>query len=78
MRRETITSLVLMFGDAAVVVETPLRVLRAAEPMHQMTDLGFFIPEAPDAAAIAVFAPQSRIDVRLTIERGYKLVAMRR
>ena len=46
--------------------------------MHQMTDLRLFIPKAPDAAAIAVLMPQRRIDARLTIERGYELVAVRR
>jgi hypothetical protein len=77
MRRETVSGLVVVFGHGVVVVEDPLRVLRSAGPMYQMTDLCLFIPKAPDAAAIAVFAPQRRIYVCLTVERGYELVAMR-
>src|SRR5690349_1822660 len=77
VRCETIAGFVVVFGHSAVVVEDPLGMLWAAWPMHQVADLCLFIPKAPDAAAIAVFAPQRRIDVRLTVERGYELVAMR-
>jgi hypothetical protein len=43
-----------------------------------VADLRLFIPKAPDAAAITVLMPQRGIDVRLIIERGYELVAVRR
>jgi hypothetical protein len=78
VRPETIACLIVMFGRTAVVVEDPLRMLWAAGPVDQMTDLRLFIPKAPNAAAIAVRAPQCRIDVCLTIERGHELVTVRR
>ncbi len=78
MNPETITGLVVMFGLTIVVVEDPLRMLRAARPVHQMTHLCLFIPKAPDAAPIAVFAPERQIDVCLTIQRGYEFVPVRR
>ena len=78
MRPETITGLVVMFGHTAVVVEDPLRMLRPARPVHQMANLRLFIPKAPDAAAITVFAPKRRIDVCLSVEWGYEFVAVRR
>ena len=70
MRAETIAGLVVVFRRSAVIVENPLRMLRAAGPVHQMADLGFFIPETADAASVAAFAPEHGVDVRIAIERG--------
>jgi hypothetical protein len=78
VRPETITGLVVMFGHTAVVVEDPLRMLRPARPVHQMANLRLFIPKAPDAAAITVLAPERRIYVCLSVERGHEFVAVRR
>ena len=48
---------------------------RAGAPDGQPPPL---IPKAPDAAAITVFAPERRIDMCLSVERGYEFVAVRR
>ena len=70
MRAEAIAGLVVVFDRSAVIVENPLRMLRAAGPVHQVADLRLFIPKTADAATVAAFAEERGVDVRIAIERG--------
>ena len=78
MHAEPVSRLVIV-GAAVVVVEHPARVLGAARLVDETADLLVLaVPEPADAAMLAVFLPELRIDMPLAVERSDELVAVAR
>jgi hypothetical protein len=65
----------VVIGPVSVVVEHPAGVFLTAWFMDDLPDLILFpLPEAADAAMIAVLPPFCCVDMPLGIERRYELI----
>ena len=74
MPAEPISRFVVV-GAAVIVVEHPARMLGAAGPVHQPSDLLVLaLPESANSAVVPVFVPQMRVDMADLVERRHELV----
>ena len=76
VRSQAIPRLVIV-GAGRIVVEHPARMLGTPGLVNEAADLLVLaVPEPADAAVLAVFMPELRIDVRLLVEWSNEFITV--